>query len=426
MKNIPNPNRTRKVRSTEFHGICNRFFRTRLASTALAATGGILVLTGCGRPGGGPPGAAGLMAGMMPEVVTITVTQQTVVLTTELPARTTPYLIAEIRPQVSGLILKRLFTEGADVKAGEVLYQIDPVPFQTALANAEAALIRAEANLPAIRARAERFKRLVAEKAVSQQAYDDAASALRQAEADVQYWTATVEMARINVGYTKITSPIAGRIGRSSVTDGAIVTAYQPMALAVVQQLDPIYVDAPQSTAELLRLQKRLNDGRFAGGESDTRTVQLILDDGTTYPLEGTLQFRDVSVEPSTATVTLRMVFPNPNVVLLPGMFVRARIREGINEHAILVPQPAVLRDPRGNPYVLLLDPKGIVQPRPVTVDRAIGNQWLVADGLAPGDKVIVEGLQRIRPGMPAREAGTLPPGNSTNSPAPQAGSAAR
>jgi membrane fusion protein (multidrug efflux system) len=365
-----------------------------------------LILAGCGRPPGGPPGGPmGGPMGMTPEVVTMVVTQQPVTLTTELPGRTSPYLIAEIRPQVSGLILKRLFTEGSDVKAGDVLYQIDPAPFQAALANAEAALGRAEANLPALRARAERFKELVAEKAVSQQAYDDAASALRQAEADVQYWKATVENARINLGYTKITSPIAGRIGKSSVTDGAIVTAYQPMALATVQQLDPIYVDVPQSTAELLRLQKRLSEGRLARGGVEQNTVQLLLEDGTPYPHEGTLQFRDVSVDPSTATVILRMVFPNPQGVLLPGMFVRALIKEGVNERAILIPQQAVTSNSKGNPLVMLLGTNGIVEPRPLVIERAVGDKWLVSGGLAPGDRVIVEGLQRIRPGMPAKEA---------------------
>lgn len=345
------------------------------------------------------------MGAMMPEVVTITVTQQAAILTTELPGRTAPYLIAEIRPQVSGLILKRLFTEGSDVKAGEVLYQIDPAPFQAALANAEAALGRAQANLPALRARAERFKELVAEKAVSQQAYDDAASALRQAEADVQYWKAALETARINLGYTKITSPISGRIGKSTVTDGAIVTAYQPTPLATVQQLDPIYVDVPQSTAELLRLQKRLAEGRLARGGAEQNAVQLVLEDGTPYPLEGTLQFRDVSVDPSTATVILRMVFPNPKGVLLPGMFVRALIKEGVSEKAILIPQQAVTSNAKGNPLVMLLDTNGVVQPRPLVIERAVGDKWLVTSGLAPGDRVIVEGLQRIRPGMPAREA---------------------
>jgi membrane fusion protein (multidrug efflux system) len=356
------------------------------------------------------------MGAMTPEVVTVTVTQEPVVLTTELPGRTAPYLIAEIRPQVSGLILKRLFTEGSEVKAGEVLYQIDPAPFQAALTSAEAALGRAEANLPAIRARAERFKELVAERAVSQQAYDDAASALRQAEADVQYWKAAVETARINLGYTKITSPISGRIGKSTVTDGAIVTAYQPMVLATVQQLDPIYVDVPQSTAELLRLQRRLAEGRLTHGGTNQSAVQLVLEDGTAYPLEGTLQFRDVSVDPTTGSVILRMVFPNPSGVLLPGMFVRALVKEGINEQAILIPQQAVTRDTKGNPLALIVEGGITAQPRMLRLDRAVGNRWLVTAGLAPGDRVIVEGLQRVRPGAPVKDV-TLGAGRKQNAP---------
>jgi len=252
-------------------------------------------------------------------VAVITVAPQSIELTTELPGRTSPYRIAEIRPQVSGLIQKRLFVEGSEVKAGQVLYQIDPAPFEAALANAEAALGRAEANLPAVQARAERFKALLADKAVSRQAYDDAAAALKQAQADIEFYKAAVQSARINLGYTKITSPISGRIGKSSVTEGAIVTAYQPAPLASVQQLDPIYVDVPQSTTELLRLQRRLEQGRLSGAAANQNKVRLILEDGTEYPLEGTLQFRDVTVDPTTATVILRMIFPNPKRVLLPA-----------------------------------------------------------------------------------------------------------
>ena len=326
----------------------------------------------------------------LPEVAVVTVARQPVLLTTELPGRTSPYLIAEIRPQVNGLIQKRLFTEGSDVQAGQELYQIDPAPFQ-------AALDSAKANLPALRLRADRYKEALVDKAVSQQDFDDADAALKQAEA-------ALETARINLNYTHIVSPISGRIGKSTVTDGAIVTAYQPVALATIQQLDPIYVDVLQSTSELLRLQRRLEDGRLTGGGTNASQVQLILEDGTQYPLEGTLQFRDVSVDPTTASVTLRMVFPNPNGVLLPGMFVRALVKEGVIEQAILIPQQAVLRDPKGNPYVLIVDAGGTAQPRPLALDRAIGDKWLITSGLAPGDRVIVEGLQRVRPGVPVKE----------------------
>jgi membrane fusion protein (multidrug efflux system) len=324
-------------------------------------------------------------------------------LTTELPGRTSPFRIAEIRPQVNGLIQKRLFTEGSDVQAGQELYQIDPAPFQASLDNALAALGRSEASLPATRSRADRFKIAVAENAVSQQDFDDASGALKQAEADIQYWKAMVQTARINLGYARVVSPISGRIGRSAVTDGAIVTAYQPVALAAIQQLDPIYVDVPQSTTELLRLQRRLEEGRVSR-DGNVDKVRLILEDGSQYPVEGVLQFRDVSVDPTSASVILRMVFPNPDGVLLPGMFVRAVVKEGTNEQAIMIPQQAVSRDPKGNPVALVVDDAGKVGARMLSLDRAIGDQWLVSTGLAPSDRVIVEGMQRVRPGATVKE----------------------
>lgn len=337
-----------------------------------------LLLTACNRQPGAPPAPP-------PEVATITVAPRPVALTTELPGRTSPYRIAEIRPQVNGLIQKRLFEEGSEVRAGEALYQIDSAPFK-------AALDSAEANLPSLRSRAARFKEALADKSVSQQDFDDADAALKQAEAQV-------EMARINLGYTRVVSPISGRIGKSAVTDGAIVTAYQPLALTSIQQLDPIYVDVPQSTTDLLRLQRRLEEGRLTGGGTDDSKVQLILADGAEYPLKGTLQFRDVSVDPTTASVILRMVFPNPNGVLLPGMFVRAVVNEGVNEQAILIPQQAVTRDPKGNPLALVVDPAGKVEQRKLELDRTIGDHWLITAGLSPGDQVITEGMQKARPG---------------------------
>ena len=357
------------------------------------------LLSGCDRrPQSQPPSAVA-------EVAVVTVQPQQIVLTTELPGRTSAYRIAEIRPQVNGLILKRLFTEGSDVQAGQELYQIDPAPFQAALNSAKAALGRAKAMLPALQLKAERFKEAVADRAVSRQALDDANAALKQAEADVLYWRATVETASINLAYARIVSPISGRTGRSNVTDGAIVTAYQPVPLATIQQMDPIYVDVPQSTTELLRLQRRLEEGRINRDGASANKVQLILEDGTRYPPEGTLQFRDVSVDPTSASVILRMVFPNPNGVLLPGMFVRAVIIEGVNEQAILIPQQAVSRDPKGNPMALIVDGDGKAAPRMLSLDRAIGNQWLVSTGLAPGDRIIVEGMQRVRPGAAVKVA---------------------
>jgi membrane fusion protein (multidrug efflux system) len=353
-------------------------------------------------------------------VTAVTVQPHQILLTTELPGRTSAYRMAEIRPQVNGLVLKRHFTEGAEVRAGEVLYQIDPAPFQAALNNARAALGRSEANLPAIRSRVARYQELLADKAVSQQEYDDAFSALNQTEADIAYGKASVETARINLDYTRIKAPISGRIGRSSVTEGAIVTAYQPQALATIQQMDPIYVDVPQSTTELLRLKRRLAAGLLNQNGSNQKTVTLILEDGARYPLEGTLQFRDVSVDPSTGSVILRAVFPNPENFLLPNMFVRAVMKEGVDEKALTIPQQAVSRDPKGNPVAMIVDADEKVQQRMLTIDRAIGDQWLVASGLAPGDRVIVEGIQKVRPGatvdvVPFESGGQQEPATSAD-----------
>jgi membrane fusion protein, multidrug efflux system len=355
-----------------------------------------LMLAGCKPQGKG----SGMPQAGVPEVAVVTIQPQQVVLTTELPGRTSPCLVAEIRPQVNGIIRKRLFTEGSDIKAGQELYQIDPTPFQAALDNARAALVRAEAVLPALRLRADRLKQALAEKAVSQQDFDDADAALKQADADVQYWKATVETARINLGYARVISPISGRIGRSNVTDGAIVTAYQPMALATIQQLDPIYVDVPQSSTELLRLRHRLEEGRIKRNDTRLNKVKLFLEDGVPYNMEGTLKFRDVSVDPTTGSVILRMVFPNPNVVLLPGMYVRVTVKEGVNDNAIMIPQQAVSRDPKGNPTALIVDGADKVEQRILTLDRAIGDQWFVIAGIAPGERLIVEGMQKVRPGM--------------------------
>jgi membrane fusion protein (multidrug efflux system) len=343
-------------------------------------------------PSGPPPGGP-------VEVAVVMVKPEKIVLTTELPGKTSPYLVAEVRPQVNGLIRERAFEEGSNVKAGDLLYQIDPAQYQAAYSQAKAALAMAEANVPAAKLRAERLKGLVEIKATGRQNYDDALAALALAEASVEAARATAESARINLSYTPIRAPIPGRTGKSSVTVGALVTAYQPVPLAVVQQLDPIYVDVTQSSAELLRLRQGLESGRLKrSGESWSR-VKLLLEDGTPYPLEGKLKFRDVTVDPTTGSVTLRMVFPNPGSVLLPGMFVRAVVEEGIADDAILVPQQGVTRDQKGNPFALLAGKEGKAEQRMLTLDRAIGDRWLVTKGLAAGDRVIVEGLQRIRPG---------------------------
>lgn len=381
-----------------------RFDRKDLFVIWVALLAGTLAIAGCGETN--KQNASSRPA---PQVVIETVQSQRIELTTELPGRTSAFRTAEIRPQVNGLILKRNFTEGADVKAGDLLYQIDPATFQAALDNAKAALGRTMANYPAIASRAKRYKQLLAQKAVSQQDYDDADAALNQAEADIQYWKASVSSAEINLAYTRITAPISGRIGRSNVSEGAIVTAYQPVALATIQQLDPIYVDVNQSTAELLRLRRRLEEGRLDQNGQSQNKVNLILEDGVTYSQEGTLKFRDVTVEPTTGSITLRVVFPNPDGMLLPNMFVRAIIREGFNPQAILIPQQAVARDPKGNPTVLIVDADSKVQQRMLTLDRAIQDQWLVLTGLDPGDRVIVEGLQKVRPGSPAQVVQAAP-----------------
>jgi membrane fusion protein (multidrug efflux system) len=353
-----------------------------------------LILGGCGQQAtSGPP------KGGPPEVAVVTMQPKPVAITTELTGRTSAYLVAEVRPQVGGIIQKRLFTEGGDVKAGSVLYQIDPATYQAAYAGARAALARAEANFSTTRLRAERYKELVAIKAVSQQDYDDITAVLKQSEADIEIGKAAVETARINLAYTRVTAPISGRIGKSSVTAGALVTANQGSALATIQQLDPVYVDVTQSSANLLRLQQSMASGKLKRNGAGQAKVKLILEDDTQYPWGGTLQFRDVTVDPTTGSVILRVVFPNPKGVLLPGMFVRAVVEEGVNRQAILVPQQAVLRDPKGAPNTLIVDAEGKVQQRILILDRAIGDAWLALSGLAPGDRVIVEGMQKVKPG---------------------------
>ncbi|MCK9197202.1 MAG: efflux RND transporter periplasmic adaptor subunit [Syntrophales bacterium] len=352
-----------------------------------------LILTGCGQSSNKAP------AGGPPEVAVVTIQPQRVVITTELAGRTSANLVAEVRPQVGGIIQKRLFTEGADVKAGQVLFKIDPAHFQAIHNNAQAALGRSEANLSAIRLRAERMQELVAEKAVSQQEYDDAAAALKQNQADIQFWKATVETASINLKYSSVTAPISGRIGKSSVTEGALVTANQPLPMATIQRLDPMYVDVAQSTTELMRLRRRLEDGRLNHNVNIRNKVHVLLEDNTRYQWEGVLQFRDVTVDPTTGSVTLRVVVPNPKGFLLPGMFVRAELEEGVNEKALLVPQQAVTRDPKGNPLTFTVDAQGKVQQREIKIDRAIGDKWLVSSGLTPGERVIVEGIQKVKPG---------------------------
>jgi len=363
-----------------------------IAAVGMLSVG--LILAGCDRTSPSQPHASA------PEVGAVTVSTRSIVLTTELPGRASPYRVAEIRPQVSGLVQKRLFTEGSDVQAGQMLYQIDPAPFQAALDTAEASLRKAEAQLFSVRLRAERYRELLADKAISRQEYDDAAAAEKQARAEIAFWKAHVETARINLGYTRVTAPISGRIGRSNVTDGAIVTAYQSLSLATIQQLDPIYVDVSQSSAEFLWLRRSLDAGQLSRDGDDGRKVRLILEDGTAYPLEGTLQFADITVDPTTGSFILRIVVPNPDPLLLPGMFVRAVVQEGVAHQAILAPQQGVSRNPKGEPVTWVVDEAGTVQQRVLVLDRAIEDHWLVTSGLSAGERVIVEGMQRVRPGM--------------------------
>ncbi len=358
------------------------------------AAAGVILISGCGKKAG----AISKMKMPPQEVGVVTIKPRRVTLTTELPGRISAYLVAEVRPQVGGIILKRLFTEGSDVKAGEVLYQIDPATYQAAYASAKAALDNATANVVPLKLKAGRYARLVKINAVSKQDSDEVSAQLKQAEAQVEAAKAALDMARINLAYTKITAPISGRIGLSSVTTGALVTANQAAPLATIQRLDKVYVDVTQSAADLLKLKRNLARGRMKRGAGQAR-VKLVLEDGTPYPLSGTLRFSDVTVDESTGSVTVRTVFPNPGEVLMPGMYVRAVLEEGVDENAILVPQQGVTRDYSGDATALLVDPSGKVEQKIIKVNRTIGDMWLVDEGLKPGDRVIVEGLQKAKPG---------------------------
>jgi membrane fusion protein (multidrug efflux system) len=363
------------------------------AAAALAVL--VLAVAACGKKdnaAAAPP---------KPTVGVVTVQAQPVSLTTELPGRTTPYRVAEVRPQVNGIILKRLFTEGGQVKAGQQLYQIDPSLYQATLDSERAALARAEAQVKTATLLAERYKPLTETRAISRQTYDDAVAARDQAKADVMSAKAAVDTARINLVYTKVLSPIEGIIGRSTVTEGALVTANQTSPLASVQQIDPIYVDVVQSSVQLLRLQDQLKKGEIKrAADQQAAQVTLTLEDGSQYNHEGKLQFSEVTVDQSTGSVTLRAVFPNPEHRLLPGMFVRAKLVDGVASEGLLVPQRGVVRNQRGTPTAYVVNAQGKIEVRDLTTDRAIGSNWLVTSGLKPGDKVVVEGLQSIRPGM--------------------------
>lgn len=368
-----------------------------LATLALSITAAA-VLTACGQADaqGGPPAQGPAPVGV------ITLQPQRVTLNTELAGRTVATQVAEVRPQVTGLIKTRAFTEGSDVKAGQLLYQIDPASYQAALDSAKASVAKAEANATTARLKAGRYDQLAAIDAVSQQLRDDARAALQQAQADVEAAKAAVRTAQIDLDRTRVTAPVAGRIGRSAVTPGALVTANQATALATVQQLDPIYVDVTQTSAELLSLQRQLADGSLQRDSAGQARVTLLLEDGSTYPLEGKLQFSELQVDPASGSVTLRAQFPNPKRQLLPGMYVRAQVQTGTQAQALLVPQAAVSRDARGNATAMVAK-DGKAEARVLQTAGVVNGQWRVTSGLAAGEQLIVDGLQRLRPGAPVQ-----------------------
>ena len=362
---------------------------------ALALAGLLLAaLAGCGRTASKAAGPAAPV-----EVGVVTLAPSAVTLTKELPGRTAAFRVAEVRARVNGIVQKRLFAEGSDVKEGQPLFKIDPAPYQAALEGAKAQLARAEATAASARLQAERFTELVADNAVSKQEYDNAMAALKAGEADVAAGKAAVQGAQINIGYTTVTSPLSGRIGRSAVTEGAYVQQSQATLLATVQQLDPVYVDLTQSSADALKLRRDHAEGKLKSAGRGQARVTLVLEDGREYAIPGSLQFTDVTVDPSTGSIALRALFPNPRGELLPGMFVRARLDEGVNAEALLVPQQGVGRDQKGQPSALVVNDEQKVERRALVTERAVGDAWLVTAGLKAGDRVIVEGLQKVQPG---------------------------
>ncbi|HTH60217.1 MAG TPA: efflux RND transporter periplasmic adaptor subunit [Paraburkholderia sp.] len=373
----------------------------RLISAATAA----IVLAACGQKQSAPPPQA-------PEVGVITAEPSPVPVVSELPGRTSAYLVAQVRSRVDGIVLRREFTEGTMVKAGQRLYKIDPAPYIATLNNAKATLASAQANLVSTTAQANRYKVLVAANAVSKQDYDNAVAAEGQARASVDAGKAAVDTAQINLGYTDVTSPITGQVGISQVTPGAYVQASAATLLSTVQQLDPMYVDLTQSSLEGLRLRREVQEGRLKTNGPNAAKVKLILEDGRNYSEIGKLQFTDVTVDQTTGSVTIRAIFPNPNHVLLPGMFVRAQIEEGINNTAILVPQIGVTHDQKGQASVYVVNADNKVELRPITTAGTQGQDWVVQSGLNPGDRVVVQGLVKIQqPGMTVKPvAAQLPP----------------
>lgn len=365
-----------------------------LTACALATS---IALVGCSKDPKDAQQAAAAQQKMPPTEVGVIVAQpQSIEQSVELSGRTSAYQVSEVRPQTNGVILKRLFAEGSYVREGQPLYQIDSSANRATLDNAKATLVRQQANLNALRVKANRYGQLTGINAVSKQEYDDLIAQVKLAEADVAASQAIVRNAQIDLGYSTVRAPISGQSNRSSVTAGALVTANQANALVTIQQLDPIYVDINQSSAELLRLRQQLSQGSI--DRSNNTKVRLRLEDGSTYPVEGSLQFSDASVNPETGTVTLRAVFPNPHHLLLPGMFANAQIVQGVIPNAYLVPQQAVTRTPTGQAMAMIVNAKGAVEPRQITTSGVNGQNWIVTAGLKPGDKIIVEGIAKVKP----------------------------
>lgn len=372
---------------------------TALVSAVALAT----LLSGCKKEEAAP-------AAQAPQVGVVTLQSQAYTLTSDLPGRTIAYRVAEVRPQVNGIILKRLFKEGSEVKEGQQLYQIDPSVYEATLASAQA-------NLQSTRSLSDRYKQLVAEQAVSRQEYDDAQAKRLQAEASLR-------SAQIDLRYTKVLAPLSGRIGRSMFTEGALVNNGQADAMAVIQQLDPIYVDVTQSSAELLKLRRELESGQLQKAGANAAKVSLNLEDGSTYTHEGRLEFSEVSVDQTTGSVTLRAVFPNPEHNLLPGMFVHARLAAGVSANAILAPQQGVTRDLKGQPTALIVNKDNKVELRQLKASRTVGSDWLIEEGLNPGDRLITEGLQFVKPGIEVKvsEATNVKPAQPSQANAASAG----
>ncbi|MEX3636958.1 efflux RND transporter periplasmic adaptor subunit [Paraburkholderia sp. BR14320] len=373
----------------------------RLISAATAA----ILLAACGPKQSAPPPQT-------PEVGVVTLQPTTVPVVTELPGRTSAFLVAQVRARVDGIVLRREFTEGSEVKAGQRLYKIDPAPFIASLNNAKASLAKAQANLVTTTAQASRYKVLVAANAVSKQDYDNAVAAEGQAAADVAAGKAAVDTAQINLGYTDVTSPVTGQIGVSQVTPGAFVQQSAATLMATVQQLDPMYVDLTQSSLDGLKLRRDMQEGRLKTTGPGAAQVTLVLEDGRIYSEKGKLQFTDVTVDPGTGSVTVRAIFKNPNHVLLPGMFVRAKIEEGVNQNALIVPQVGVTHDQKGQPTALVVDTDNKVELRQLVTTGTFGSYWVVSNGLKPGDRVIVQGTEKARPGQQVKPVPAQLPGN--------------